>query len=88
MKLRVAAAVALVALAPRPSWSQDTDTEKKPEAQTVTRDEVVVVTASRSETSLVDARATISVVSAVPRRPQSRNRCQLTAESTISSRDE
>jgi iron complex outermembrane receptor protein len=60
----IAAAVALLALVPRLSWSQDADTEKKPEPQTVKRDEVVVVTASRNETNLVDAPAAMSVVTA------------------------
>lgn len=60
----ISAAVALLALAPRLSWSQETEAEKKAEPQTVTRDEVIVVTASRNETSLVDAPATMSVVTA------------------------
>jgi outer membrane receptor protein involved in Fe transport len=58
------AAVTLLALVPRMSWQQEKEAEKKPEPQTVTREEVVVVTASRSETSLVDAPATMSVVTA------------------------
>ena len=58
------AAVAVLALVPRLSWPQEKDAEKKPEPQTVKRDEVVVVTASRTETSLVDAPATMSVVTA------------------------
>jgi len=60
----LAATVALLALVPRVSWPQEKDAEKKPEPETVTREEVVVVTASRSETNLVDAPATMSVVTA------------------------
>ena len=59
-----AAAVALLALVPQLSWPQEKDAEKKQEPQTVTRNEVVVVTASRIETNLVDAPATMSVVTA------------------------
>jgi iron complex outermembrane receptor protein len=65
---RAAALVALVVLglaAPRPSWAQDKEAEKKPEPPPpVTREETVVVTASRSETNLVDAPATMGVVTA------------------------
>jgi outer membrane receptor protein involved in Fe transport len=59
-----AAAVALLVLVPRPSWPQEQQAEKKPEPQTVKREEAVVVTASRNETSLVDAPATMSVATA------------------------
>jgi len=60
----IAVALGLLALVPRLSWPQEKDAEKKPEPQTVMRQEVVVVTASRSETNLVDAPATMSVVTA------------------------
>lgn len=59
-----AAVVVFLALVPRLSWPREADAEKKPDPQTVTRAEVVVVTASRSETNLVDAPATMSVVTA------------------------
>ncbi len=58
------AAVAFLALVSRPSWPHDADAEKKTEPQTVTRDEVVVVSTCRCDTSLVDAPAAISVVTA------------------------
>ena len=61
---RNAAAVAVLSLVPRLSWPQEPDAPKKPEPQTVTRDEIVVVTAFRDETNLVDAPATMSVVTA------------------------
>jgi len=57
------AALALVAFA-LPSWPQEKEAEKKPEPPAVTRDETVVVTASRSETNLVDAPATMSLATA------------------------
>ena len=59
-----AIALVFLAFAPRLSWPQEAETEKKPEPPAVTRDEVVVVAASRSETNLVDAPATMSVVTA------------------------
>jgi outer membrane receptor protein involved in Fe transport len=59
-----AVAAVLLALVSRLSWPQEKDPEKKQEPQTVTRAEVIVVTASRSETNLVDAPAAMSVVTA------------------------
>ena len=64
MRVSPVVIVAVLALAPRASWPQEKDAEKKAETVTVTRDEVVVVTASRNETNLVDAPATMSVVTA------------------------
>jgi outer membrane cobalamin receptor len=59
----LAAAVALLLLVPRLSSPQE-EAEKEPDPQSVNREEVVVVTASRNETSLVDAPAAMSVVTA------------------------
>ena len=53
---------AVLILVPRLGFTQEA--ERKPEPATVTRDEVVVVTASRNETNLVDAPAAMSVVTA------------------------
>ena len=67
MKPRATAlAATLTLLAPTPllGWAQEKDAAKEPETQSVTRDEVVVVTASRNETNLVDAPATMTVVTA------------------------
>jgi outer membrane receptor protein involved in Fe transport len=66
MKRRAAALATLtvLGLTPRPSWPQDKEAGSKPEPPAVKRDETVVVTASRSETNLVDAPATTNVATA------------------------